>query len=160
MQFLSVWQTQSTSAFIIFRSPVLETFARYRQLRHNDKEAGGILLGCVRGAHLEISNATEPHAQDFRAIMRFDRSQVGHQEIADTLWQESNGTVRYLGEWHSHPEDFPSPSSTDLDGWKRRAAVRRDHRATLGVIVGRKSLYAAFVDSRGVVERLEGCLVG
>ncbi|HCZ9268877.1 TPA: Mov34/MPN/PAD-1 family protein [Vibrio alginolyticus] len=25
----------------------------------------------------------------------------------------SGGTVNYIGEWHTHPEDFPKPSQQD-----------------------------------------------
>uniref|UniRef100_UPI003CED28D9 Mov34/MPN/PAD-1 family protein n=1 Tax=Enterobacter cloacae complex sp. 280C5 TaxID=3395861 RepID=UPI003CED28D9 len=30
----------------------------------------------------------------------------------------SDGFLVYLGEWHTHPEDFPQPSSTDLRSWR------------------------------------------
>lgn len=40
----------------------------------------------------------------------------------------------YLGEWHTHPEDSPSPSTIDTDGWQRICSKRKT--PMLFVIVG------------------------
>ena len=34
------------------------------------------------------------------------------------MWAASNGTVTYIGEWHTHPELTPNPSQIDLNSWK------------------------------------------
>ncbi|WP_230979351.1 Mov34/MPN/PAD-1 family protein [Xanthomonas sontii] len=61
--------------------------------------------------------------------------------IAFSRWKATQGTVRYLGEWHIHPEDHPYPSCLDRSEWNRLSAQRRDKRPMLAVIVGRQSLY-------------------
>jgi integrative and conjugative element protein (TIGR02256 family) len=32
-------------------------------------------------------------------------------------WIRTSGTLDYLGEWHTHPEDTPRPSSIDRQQW-------------------------------------------
>ena len=73
----------------------------------------------------------------------------GHAAIALARWTGSQGTVRYLGEWHTHPEDHPQPSGLDRLEWIRLSARRLDKRPMLAVIVGRKSLYVELVPSSG-----------
>ena len=34
-------------------------------------------------------------------------------------YKASEGTIRYIGEWHTHPEDFPQYSYTDFQNWKK-----------------------------------------
>ncbi|MGH6712980.1 MAG: Mov34/MPN/PAD-1 family protein [Bradyrhizobium sp.] len=82
------------------------------------KERGGILLGFRRGPHLHIDEATVPMRMDVGTMFAFRRSSVGHREIAIKRWHESNRTIDWVGEWHSHPEESPSPSSIDLRSWR------------------------------------------
>ena len=96
-----------------------------------------------------IEQATVPTAWDKRFRYLFERMPFGHEAIALSRWTESQGTVRYLGEWHTHPEDYPYPSSLDRSEWNRLSAQRRDKRPMLAVIVGRKSLYVELVPSLG-----------
>ncbi|WP_243666980.1 hypothetical protein [Pseudomonas brassicae] len=49
---------------VYLREQPLEVFSRYIQEGIESKEAGGILLGHVRGEHLEIIEATEPSFWD------------------------------------------------------------------------------------------------
>jgi len=32
-------------------------------------------------------------------------------------WRASGGTLDYVGEWHTHPEQQPVPSRLDLEQW-------------------------------------------
>ena len=40
----------------------------------------------------------------------------------------------YLGEWHTHPEDWPKPSGKDLREW--RILLREQRRPLVFLIVG------------------------
>ncbi|WP_313065027.1 Mov34/MPN/PAD-1 family protein [Pseudomonas sp.] len=88
-------------------------FNRYIQEGIDSKEAGGILLGHVRGEHLETIEATEPLFWHKRFRFLFERLPYLHHRLAMKRWKESNGLVRYIGEWHTHPQNFPTPSSID-----------------------------------------------
>lgn len=149
MPFISSWATHDKRMLLHFSEPTLETFSQHVQASDADCEAGGLLLGSVHGAHLLLHQATVPTAWDKRFRYLFERMPYGHDAIALSRWTASQGTVRYLGEWHTHPEDYPRPSGLDRSEWTRLAAKRRDKRPMLAVIVGRKSLYVELVPAWG-----------
>ncbi|MCS4509964.1 Mov34/MPN/PAD-1 family protein [Xylophilus ampelinus] len=149
MQFLSSWATSDKSRLLHFSTGTLETFRQHIQGSDAACEAGGLLLGSVHGNHLLIELATIPTALDKRFRYMFERMPFGHETIALSRWTASQGTIRYLGEWHTHPEDYPHPSVLDRSEWSRLAVQRRDKRPMLAVIVGRKSLYVELVLGSG-----------
>lgn len=133
MQFVNTWVDPATQQLVALSAQPLEVFSRYVQEREKSSDAGGILLGHVRGTHLEIL-ATEPSFWDRRFRYFFERMPYRHQGIARRRWSESNGLIRYIGEWHTHPQDQSSPSSIDLHEWQ---LLRCDCRPLLALIVGR-----------------------
>jgi integrative and conjugative element protein (TIGR02256 family) len=149
MQFIGSWATGDKSRLLHFSEGTLQVFSQHIQDSDADCEAGGILLGSVHGGHLLIEQATVPTALDKRFRHLFERMPFGHEAIARFRWKASQGTVRYLGEWHTHPEDHPHPSGLDRSEWSRLSAKRRDKRPMLVVIVGRKTLYVELVPSLG-----------
>jgi len=154
MQFMSSWATRDKKTLLHFSDTSLETLAQHVQTRVVDCEAGGLLLGSVHGTHMLIEHATAPTAWDKRFRYLFERMPFGHEAIALARWRASQGTVRYLGEWHTHPEDHPCPSGLDRSEWKSLAAKRSDKRPVLAVIVGKKSLHVELVPSSGPVSFL------
>ena len=121
MQFMSSWATNDKRTLLHFSTATLETFCLHVQASDADCEAGGLLLGSVHGAHMLIEQATVPTAWDKRFRYLFERMPFGHKAIALSRWTASQGTVRYLGEWHTHPEDYPHPSGLDRSEWNRLA---------------------------------------
>ncbi|WP_458232303.1 Mov34/MPN/PAD-1 family protein [Roseateles sp. P5_E8] len=112
-------------------------------------ESGGILLGTVHDRGMLITHATAPSRFDRCLPMFFSRDSRVHREVAQRLWHESGGTTRYLGDWHTHPEDVPSPSRIDLREWHKLALARNDERPALSVIVGRVGMHVELMDSHG-----------
>lgn len=149
MQFMSSWATDDNRKLLNFSNSTLDTFYQHVQASDSDCEAGGLLLGSVHGAHMLITQATVPTKWDKRFRYLFERMPFGHETIALSQWVSSQGAVRYLGEWHTHPEDYPRPSGLDRLEWNRLSAKRRDQRSMLAVIVGRKALYVELVPSFG-----------
>ncbi|MED2974080.1 Mov34/MPN/PAD-1 family protein [Fictibacillus sp. B-59209] len=94
---------------------------QYKQVRQRDKEAGGILIGRIllEDGNYIIDDVSEPMPDDKRTRTRFSRKPAAHQEYFDQIWDEADGRCFYLGEWHTHPEDVPHPSSIDHKNWKR-----------------------------------------
>lgn len=94
---------------------VLTKLFVYMQRNDDDKEAGGVLIGRqVNGAEeYYLCDISEPTALDKRSRFAFVRNKVSAQKVIDGKWQESAGIDNYLGEWHSHPENKPSPSYVD-----------------------------------------------
>ncbi|HBO1343781.1 Mov34/MPN/PAD-1 family protein [Pseudomonas aeruginosa] len=146
---LTDWATDDRKHLVYIHSSVLEDILKFIQARESDPEAGGILLGKVRGPHLEIIEATKPSRFDKRLRYLFERSPHGHRRIAFQRWRHSKGEIRYLGEWHTHPEDHPNPSGTDLHEWRKLAVDRIDQRPVLAMIVGRKGLHVELMFANG-----------
>lgn len=149
MHFMSSWAADDNRTLLHFSKSTLETFYQHVQASDSDYEAGGLLLGSVHGAHMLIEQATVPTAWDKRFRYLFERMPFGHEAIARERWIASQGIIRYLGEWHSHPEDHPAPSGLDRSEWKILASKRLDRRSMVAVIVGRESLYVELVPSSG-----------
>ncbi len=128
---------------IILSPEIYERFQAFRQLKASALEAGGVLMGrfIQDNNHIAIDFITEPMMGDIRKRLFYFRSATRHQAIVDRVWSESESTCTYLGEWHTHPEDDPSPSSVDLSGWQRKLSQNPNGRNTLiFVIVGRHRL--------------------
>lgn len=149
LQFMSTWKDPNSKCLVYFMPEVIMVFSHFIQGEH-DTEPGGILLGHVRGIHLKILEATVPTPKDRRLRYFFERLLHGHKGIAERRWRESNGLVRYVGEWHTHPENHPTPPSLDISEWQKLAVARRDGRPLLASIVGRESLRVEYVESDGV----------
>lgn len=158
MRFVSSWATDDTRTLINFSDSTLETFTKHTQSMDSDREAGGILLGTVHGSHMLIEQATAPTSLDKRFRFLFVRMPFGHEDVALAQWTASNGKVRYLGEWHTHPEDHPGSSGLDRSEWIYLAARRLDKRPLLCVIVGRQDLCVELVsdsDQRPALQQKE-----
>jgi integrative and conjugative element protein (TIGR02256 family) len=120
------------STKILLSSTVVETIAADLKKHGHNKERGGILLGFRRGPHLHIHEATFPMRWDVGTMSSFRRSSNGHAEIALRRWRQSNRTTDWVGEWHSHPEEYPSPSSIDLQSWQ---IITRDRDAPMAFVI-------------------------
>lgn len=104
---------------LLFEPLVLKEMMKFQQVGSNDIEAGGILLGYRRGIHLQVTGLTTPQPGDARSRFSFKRRDERHQAIALERWRESGCTMDYLGEWHTHPEHAPTPSTIDSAEWEK-----------------------------------------
>lgn len=142
--YLDFWRNLQHSSFLVFETSVLNTFRKYRQNSCFAVEAGGILIGRAYELGYIIKLATEPQLTDHRYRMLFERFPIGHQQIADTIYRQSHGKDVYLGEWHTHFETHPIPSTIDREEW-RVLAVRRGRLPLICVIVGTEDLHVELV---------------
>ena len=114
------------TAEVLIEDSVIELINPHRQLKPRAKEAGGILLGYRRGAHIHIVAATVPGLRDRRSRVAFWRRDPSHQARALEEWRRSNSTMDYIGEWHTHPEVRPSPSGVDFSEWRAICVSREE----------------------------------
>nr|WP_254627998.1 Mov34/MPN/PAD-1 family protein [Myxococcus sp. CA040A] len=117
----------------------------FQQVADHDAEAGGVLLGriLVNCDDVVIDEVTLPMTEDTRGRFTFHRARSRHQQVVDDRWKDSRGTCLYLGEWHTHPEPYPTPSHVDVGDWRRR--LREDQfegESLLFLIVGTHSVGA------------------
>jgi integrative and conjugative element protein (TIGR02256 family) len=109
----------------------------------NVDEAGGVLLGrmILESNDVVVDEVTIPTRRDKRGIFSFFRSAFETNTIIKRAWRESAATRNYLGEWHTHPEDYPTPSNVDISNWRkilRKGRIEQDF--VLFMILGRKEL--------------------
>ena len=124
---------------VVFSEAAALAINRQRQINSKDPEAGGMLLGRLVAEcdDVVIDEVTEPTTSDQRGRFFFMRSKKHAQQRVNEAWEESKSTRIYLGEWHTHPEIDPSPSSKDLKNWHRIARVAQYEQAfLLFIIVG------------------------
>lgn len=155
MPFMNSWATPDQRVLLSLDVPVIEVFQRHIQAGSSDCEAGGLLLGTVHGSSLSVTEATVPTIWDKRLQFLFERMPFGHRSIAHARWKASGGLVRYVGEWHTHPQDHPCPSGLDRTEWKKLSRRRADGRPMLAVIVGRQGLYVELVSHEGIDQTME-----
>ncbi|MBL8298228.1 MAG: Mov34/MPN/PAD-1 family protein [Rhodanobacteraceae bacterium] len=104
-------------SLVLLESQVFSVVGHFRQRRIGSDEAGGILLGHRRGAHLHVVDATCPAAGDRGSRTSFHRTSKPHHASALSRWRSSGKKLDYIGEWHTHPERSPAPSLIDLQAW-------------------------------------------
>lgn len=132
----------------------MKTFAQHRWWQ---PEAGGVLLGrhLLDSADVVVDEVTTPQSSDRRSRFGFFRSKQ-HENLARKRWREEKNSVAYLGLWHTHPEDDPSPSSVDYADWRQAVAGDAFEGDQLFFpIVGRKRIRVWCLGRRGTIEELE-----
>lgn len=122
---------------------VVETMQLHKQFDKGSLESGGVLLGrfIKVSKNIVVDKITIPIKGDKQTRFSFKRLSPLHQVIITEEWNKSNGTCNYLGEWHTHPEDFPTPSGIDIREWKRK--LKKDAfsgRYLYFIIAGIKSI--------------------
>lgn len=107
--------------YVKITEDVLKIINSYKQFDKNTNEAGGVLVGrfISNSKNVVIDYVSIPMKGDIRRRRFFNRKRKEHQEFVDKYWNEGEGTFNYIGEWHTHPESIPRPSTIDKSEWKR-----------------------------------------
>ena len=149
-----MWKTERKSVYemIAFSIPngselclkenVWDQFLLLQKKGEFTTENGGILIGQLNPAEKRIilTDFTDAKETDIRARFHFFRSEKYHQKTMDELWVASDYTKTYLGEWHTHDEDVPSPSTTDIKEWRRISKGQHNSSVLFFIIIGRRKI--------------------
>lgn len=122
---------------------VLDLMISYRQLNKVDCEAGGIIIGRENKetGNIIIEYATEPYKRDRRTKAFFHRKDRKHLEIFNKLYTQHNNIYAYIGEWHTHPEDYPNYSGIDINNWNNISKQNEDkNKIYYHIIVGNREI--------------------
>ncbi len=138
---------------VLFHDRVVTQITPYTQAPESALEAGGVLIGCYRGQHIEIVACTTPMKQDQRYPTRFERIDPGHQRVARRHWRDSGHRLTCVGEWHTHPVAFPTPSSIDATTWLR--LLRENSYPLVFLIAGTQGTWCGFGRSGANVDPME-----
>jgi integrative and conjugative element protein (TIGR02256 family) len=121
---------------IVFEPDAMAAFDKHRQNSRWRREAGGQLFARIRGSRWEIKAATGPKNRDRRGRYMFMPDRSSEQE---EIYQFHSRGLEYVGDWHTHPQDEPEPSESDLTSIARIVASSQHHLpGFLLVIVGRR----------------------
>ena len=142
---------------LIITSQAVEQLLAYVQRRCWQREAGGVLLGrhLLDSEDVVVDEVTSPQSSDRRTRFSFFRSKK-HEHIARERWIAEANTLSYLGLWHTHPEDSPTPSAVDWEDWQQAVANDTFDGARLFFpIVGRKEIRVWTKSRSGDIRELE-----
>jgi len=99
-----------SSQVLEFSPPVLRIFNKYNQ-SNGHLEAGGLLFAKINLPNVIVKEATVPHELDNRSRYGFSPCKLIQHEIIQNRFSLG---LHFIGEWHTHPEEFPTPSSLDI----------------------------------------------
>ncbi len=143
---------------VLIQTPVVAMIQHAAQTCGEQPEAGGILMGGLRGPHLECTSFSEPGPDDQRSHFQFTRQDPSHQKIAEASWKDSQGEVTFIGEWHTHPAGRPHPSLIDTKSWRKLTQKAAHHMLFL---IAAPGAWKAFLVKpgrlRGSVHELSIC---
>lgn len=83
-------------------------------LKHYPNEFGGFLIGyySCNQTQLNITDTILPNKYKATQYL-FERDTIGIEDKLKNYYSE-NPQKYYVGEWHTHPNNLPIPSSTDI----------------------------------------------
>ncbi len=138
---------------VYFTKDVLLLISKFIQSKQKQYEAGGILLGQVKENNIYITRVSFPSNQDKSSRFSFSRNKDYAQAIIDFEFHNSNKRTIYLGEWHTHPEELPTPSTTDRKMIKDQFSKNKlNEPFLLQYIQGTKGFYLALLEPKNFNE--------
>jgi len=144
--------------FLLLPIEVLDKMKSHSQKLEKDFEAGGLIIGALRQKqeelfslssppHIEITNVSEPSLKDIRTRFSFVRKGKHHLDLVKKAKVNSNNDIDYLGEWHTHPEVNPLPSSIDVYHWE----LNLKGRHAVLIIVGIESVWTGYWNGKKAI---------
>ncbi len=89
-----------------------------RRKRRAECETGGLLFGKRDDALrvIWVDDVIGPPPDSVCSPEKFVCGIKGTQEATKKRKEQSRGSMEFVGMWHTHPQDVPLPSTTDLSG--------------------------------------------
>ena len=129
---------------------VIKAMREHIQIGRDSVEAGGILVGKenMSDENVVINNISTPQRGDQQEYNRFYRRDIGHIKFFEDLYEKSGRTLRYIGEWHTHPEAIPHYSRIDLVNWQK--ILRGNHSSdwNFHIIVGYEAIRVWYLQEK------------
>jgi integrative and conjugative element protein (TIGR02256 family) len=155
---------------IRFEPAVVEFLEKHRQSNWFANERAGQLFGTIDGNVTTVVEATGPRRGDRANHISYDIHRKAAQREIDERYGKG---LHYIGDWHTHPQKAPGPSTTDILSMARlfRTSSHQLNFVAM-LIVGTRdpetwwcsvhdgdSMTALVVESEAVIEA-EGCQLG
>lgn len=141
---------------LILTDTVLNIFDSFTQNTINKNESGGILLGQIDEKTVYMVRATTPNKFDKASRYNFVRDKTAAQILADFEYMNSSKQTIYFGEWHTHPEDYPSPSGQDIKMIKGQYKLGKNFPPFIFLIIqGIKGIYVGIYNGSELIDMQE-----
>lgn len=144
---------EKTTQRIVIYPEALEHMSHHRQLRWWMREGGGQLFGHVNDQEVQILRASGPYRGDSRSRCSYRSKPTAAQDAIDRFADKG---FLYLGEWHTHPEEFPNASWADdqtIEVLIRRSRLRLTSVVMViqGTAEGRSGLAIYSISKDGLI---------
>lgn len=101
---------------VYFYPLVLDFFNSNRQVLNDAPETGGYLFGKIINNKILISGISEAEKPDIKERFNFKFNvKEANKKIKKRVSSSNND---FIGDWHTHPEKYATPSSQDYEGSK------------------------------------------
>lgn len=122
--------------------PVITQLIKSRQVGKDTPERGGYLIGYENAKTLNytISSATPPSSKDYARRCFIRLYSMNH--LKSITLKKTDG---YIGTWHTHPQEIPSPSSIDIKDWKESLKFNRKSTSYLIFIIVGLSCFRVWI---------------
>lgn len=139
---------------VVLCEQVLRHMNGHRQTRIWHREAGGQLFGRFAPGAMLIERITGPRRSDRRSRASYHPDRMAEQREIHDLHTLG---FHYVGDWHTHPEPFPTPSTVDRSAMVDMFANSSTQaEGFLLVVVGTapfpRGLHASWIGRAGMVE--------
>ena len=132
---------------------VIAIFSSYKQDTKSKNESGGVLFGQTQESNYHLVRASTPNSFDKAGRFWFERNKNAAQILINFEFINSIRKNAYVGEWHTHPEENPSPSDQDRKMIKEQFVKNTGFGSFLFLIIqGTKSLYVAVYNGKELTE--------
>lgn len=134
------FESKQVGTVVSLSPEVVAHFAKHRQHRKIKTETGGQLFAQFVKTEVRVIRATGPNPSDKRGWAWFKPDQRNQNVEIKRLFDDG---LHFVGDWHTHPESTPNPSSWDFESMEDCFKKSRHQlKAFVMVIVGQ----AAFPD--------------
>ena len=139
---------------------VLDEIDKWLQFDKESMEAGGYIVGYQHAetSNVSLERVSRPYIGDYRNRIHFTMRDPRHKLF---LLNEQRKKSYYMGVWHTHPEDVPHPSETDMIDWRQSVENEKSGCSYIFfIIAGRKKIriWAGSLAS-GTIEELKECKI-
>lgn len=145
----------SSMGVLELSSEVLAHFEANKQRRCFSREAGGQLFATFnQPSAIKIVKATGPRATDQRSVFGYEPDRAAEKI---EIWENYAQGFHFIGDWHTHRQKIPKPSSTD-DNSMRDMVQQSSHDLDgfIMIIVGQsgfpEGIYVSFHSRKSSVQ--------
>lgn len=117
---------------ILIESQVLIHLDQYRQKSYRAHESGGQLFGKINSNLITVSLSTGPYKGDESGRYHY-RSNPKAAQLE--INKQSKRGLLYLGEWHTHAENFPTYSYSDRDAMHKLITLSQLNLSALILLI-------------------------